>query len=136
MDSEVGDHQLALCLYRLVREYVRRKTESRSGQKYEDFRNDRDEKGRIIYPQKYREEREKVCSDAFLAMRARRDQDFIGYFTGTVCSVPQYLPEDDYLAVGHALIADWEKVKTLAMLAVSACSGLARDGQDKGGSQQ
>lgn len=122
MTEQDKDDLLAQRVYRLVREYVRRRTEEKSGEKYENFKSDRDEKGRVNYPPKYREALERVSSDAFLAMRGRRDKDFVEYFTGTVCSVPQYLPEDEYLSVSKALTDDWSRVKTLAMLAVSACS--------------
>ena len=89
MNDGTGDVNLALCVHRLIREYVNRRTESKSGNKFEEFRNQKDDNGRIKYPQKYREARENICSDTFLAMRGRRDQDYIEYFTGTICSVPQ-----------------------------------------------
>ncbi|WP_025322480.1 type I-MYXAN CRISPR-associated protein Cmx8 [Deferrisoma camini] len=127
MSEEERIDALALRVHRLIRGYVNARTEERSGKKYKDFKNNRDDKGRVIYPKEYREAREKVCSDAFLAMRGRRDQDFVEYFTGTICSVPHYLPEDDYLAVAQALLADWQTVKTLSMLALSASSFLASE---------
>mgnify|MGYP001566400059 CR=1 FL=1 len=136
MSQETADQRLALCVHRLTREYVNRRTEEKSKVKWEDFKNSKDDKGRIMYPLKYREEREKVCSDAFLAMRGRRDKDFVEYFTGTVCSVPQFLPEEDYLVVSQELINRPDTVKTLSMLALSACSylGGASD-QQEGGKQ-
>ncbi len=124
MTEQDKDDLLAQRVYRLVQEYVRRRTEEKSGEKYDKFKTNRDEKGRVNYPQKYREALERVSSDVFLAMRGRRDKDFVEYFTGTVCSVPQFLPENDYLSVAKALIDDWSSVKALAMLAVSACSYL------------
>ncbi|MBI2502236.1 MAG: type I-MYXAN CRISPR-associated protein Cmx8 [Candidatus Latescibacteria bacterium] len=122
MSSEEWDDHLALRVYKLTQNYVNRKTEEKSGIKYESFKENKNPEGRVIYPEKYREAREKVCSDAFLAMRGRREQDFVEYFTGTMCSVPQWLPEDDFVAVSRALMTEWEKVKTLSMLALSACS--------------
>jgi len=133
MNEKDQDDLLARRVYRLIQAYVNYRTEKKSGKKYEDFKNNKDEKRRTIYPKEYREAREKVCSDAFLAMRGRREKDFVEYFTGTICSVPQWLPEEDYLAVSHALIAESEKVKTLAMLALSACSYLAGTSKEKGG---
>ncbi len=67
-----------------------------------------------------REARERVCSDAFLAMRGRRDQEFVEYFTGTICSVPQYLKQEEYVTLVGELIKDWGKIKVLSMLALSA----------------
>jgi CRISPR-associated protein Cmx8 len=124
MNDMDRDDQLARRVYRLIQSYVNRRTEEKSGFKYSDFKDDKDEEGRTRYPEKYRTEREKVCSDAFLAMRGRMDRDFIEYFTGTIGSVPQYLPEAEYLSVSHALMNDWEKVKILSMLALSAHSRL------------
>ena len=134
MATETGDDRLALCVHRLIRDYANRRTEEKSGKKYADFRDQKDKNGRIKYPQEYREAREKICSDAFLAMRGRRDQAFVEYFTGTIGSIPQYLPEDDYLVVSKALLTDWEQVKTLSMLALSAVSAVGHSDQlQKGG---
>ncbi|MCI5163409.1 MAG: type I-MYXAN CRISPR-associated protein Cmx8 [Candidatus Electrothrix sp. AX5] len=120
--EENQDNLLALRIRGLVRQYVQRKAESKSGMTFKEFK--KDEKGKTIYPTTYREAVEKVCMDAFLALRGRREQDFVEYFTGTLCSVPQYLPEDDFLLVSQALINERDKVKALSMLAVSACSYL------------
>ena len=124
LSEEACDNQLALRIYRLIQTYVNHRTEEKSGKKYKDFSANRDEKNRVIYPDEYREAREKVCSDAFLAMRGRREQDFVEYFSGTICSVPQYLPETEFVAVAEALHSDWERAKTLSMLALSAHSYL------------
>jgi CRISPR-associated protein Cmx8 len=119
-------------VYRLVRTYVQRKTEDRCGIRWQDFkdRKVKDEKTgkeRTDIPQEYRDAREKVCSDAFLALRSRREQDFVDYFTTTICQVAQFLPEDDYRVLAESLICTpehtrWEDVKTLALLALSANS--------------
>lgn len=129
MDEQTRDNELAMRIYRLIQTYVNLRTEEKSGKKYKDFSEHRDAKGRIQYPQEYRDAREKVCSDAFLAMRGRREQDFVEYFTGTICSVPQYLPQQEYAAVAGVLMSDWEKIKTLAMLALSAHSYLSENNQ-------
>jgi CRISPR-associated protein Cmx8 len=129
--EENRDDLLALRVHSLIRNYVRRKAESRSKIKLDDLPKDGD--GKRIYPSDYRGAVEKVCLDAFLAMRGRREQDFVEYFTGTLCSVPHYLPEEDFLRVSQALINEPDKVKTLAMLAVSASSYLPRNKQEKQG---
>lgn len=125
MTEKAHDDQLALLVHRLIQNYIRRRTEEKSGHQYEKFKEHKDPKGRVIYPNEYRESLEKVCADAFLAMRGRRDQDFIEYFTGTICSVPQFLPEDQFLTVARELTENWQKIKTLAMLAISANSYLS-----------
>ena len=124
MDDQTRDNQLAMKIYRLIQTYANQRTEEKSGKKYKEFSKHKDTDGRIRYPQEYREAREKVCSDAFLSIRGRRDQEFIEYFTGTICSVPQYLNQEEYVAVAGALVTDWEKIKILSMLALSAHSYL------------
>lgn len=107
----------------MVRAYVVRRTEVRTDMKWEDYTALSDDDPRRVT---YRDAREKVCADAFLAIRSRRGrQDFVEYFTGTICSVPQYLPQRDYAGLAGALLAAdrWEEVKALAMLSLA---GLAR----------
>jgi CRISPR-associated protein Cmx8 len=123
---------LEIIVHRLIQQYIWRKTEARCGIKYEDFKDKRikDEKSgkeRLAIPGEYLDAKEKVCSDTFLAFRSRREQDFVDYFTSTICSVGQFLPEEDYCVVAEALLGShsrysWEDVKTLAMLALSANS--------------
>ena len=111
-------------VYDMVGSYVRQKTEARSKIKWGDFKAKKTPEGKMAIPPAYIEARQKICMDAFLAMRSRRDQEFIEYFTGTICSVPQFLPSDDYVFVSQTLLEEdgWEKVKTLSMLALSAHS--------------
>ena len=133
MTSTSSVHQtLSQRVHSLVKAYVYRKSESKSGIKWNDFKDKRvkDEstgKERINIPPKYREIREKVCTDAFLRIRAcKAREDFVSYFTGTICSVPQYLPEVEYQTVANAILSDeqWEEVKALAMLSLSALSNV------------
>lgn len=126
MPDETWDDALARRVFRMIQHYVRWKTEEKSGVKYEDFKATKGDDGRPIYPKAYREAQEKVCANAFLAMRGRRDEAFVEYFTGTICSVPQFLPQEEYVAVSQALMTDWSTVKTLSMLALSASSHFAR----------
>lgn len=111
-------------IYDMIGSYVRYKTEARSGIKWADFKDKKTADGKLAIPSAYVEARQKVCADVFLAMRSRREQDFIEYFTGTICSAPQFLPAEDYVLVSQALLDDggWEKVKALSMLALAAHS--------------
>ena len=111
-------------IYDMIGAYVRHKTEAKANLKWSDFKDKKTPDGKMAIPPAYIEARQKICMDAFLAMRSRREQEFIEYFTGTICSVPQFLPADDYVFVTQALLEEngWEKVKTLAMLALSAHS--------------
>lgn len=115
----------------IVEQYVRQRTEAKSGIKWADFKDRRitdptTGRTRIDVPQRYQEVREKVCQDAFLSMRACRSrEDFVTYFTGTICAVPQYLPMGEYQALAEALLGgddEWEQVKALSMLTLSALS--------------
>lgn len=120
--------KLESLIYGLVRTYVNRKTENKSNIKWEDIINRpkiKDEKTgreRLDIPKDYSEIREKIVSDAFLSMRSRREQDFVDYFTATICSVAQYLPAEDFPVVAQALIQEPETVKTITLLALSANS--------------
>jgi CRISPR-associated protein Cmx8 len=111
-------------IYDMIGAYVRHKTEAKSNFKWSDFRDKKTPDGKMAIPPVYVEAKQKICMDAFLAMRSRREQEFIEYFAGTICSVPQFLPADDYVFVSQALLEEngWEKVKTLSMLALSAHS--------------
>lgn len=117
-------------IYKLVRGYVMTRTEKKSGIAWDSFkeRKIRDPQTgaeRIDVPPRYRDVRESVCTDAFLRMRACRSrQDFVDYFTGTICSVPQFLPPGEYQAVSSAILdgEGWEDAKALAMLALSGLS--------------
>jgi CRISPR-associated protein Cmx8 len=122
MTQEDRDDILARRIHALIQNFVNRRAEKKSGVKFSDFKQEKDEKGRTSYPPAYLDAREKAASEAFLAMRGRRDKDFVAYFTGTICSVPQFLPETEFIGISRALLEDWEKVKTLSMLALSACS--------------
>lgn len=118
-------------IYGLVFEYVMRKTEIKSGGiKWDDFKDKKIKdqttgKEVIDIPPKYREAREKVCTDAFLRLRScKSKEDFVTYFTGTLCSVPQYLPMNEYDELSVELLDGdkWIEIKSLAMLALSGLS--------------
>lgn len=132
MGEEGRVDQLSIRIYQLVSNYVNRRTEEKSGRSFKDLKRDKGPNGkeRVLYPAEYREAREKVCADAFLGIRGRRDKDFVEYFTGTFCSVPQFLPEAEFVGVAQALTNDWETVKTLSMLALSAASYLSGSTDD------
>lgn len=129
MSDDEHDQQLSMRIYRLMRQFVNRRTEERAEMSFDDYRAGKGDKS------KYREAREHVTRDAFLAMRGRREQDFIEYFIGTVCSVPHFLPEGEYVAVTDALLNETDRVKTLSMLALSAHSYLSESKEDKGESK-
>jgi CRISPR-associated protein Cmx8 len=122
------DNELSRRIYRVIRQYVSKRSEEKSGHSFEDFKAGKGGKA-------YRDAREAVARDAFLAMRGRRAEDFVEYFTGSICAVPHFLPEEEYLAVTDALLHDTDRVKTLSMLALSATSYLSEPKKDEGGSK-
>jgi len=118
---------LEMLIHRLIRTYVRVMTANRCGKKWDDFKDkkvkdDKTGRERIAVPADYREAQAKVVSDAFLAMRSRREQDFVDYFTSSICRVSQYLQDDEFQIVAEALLNEPQKVKTIAMLSLSANS--------------
>jgi CRISPR-associated protein Cmx8 len=122
---------LETLVYRLVRTYVWTKTEQRSGITYASFKDrkvkDKQGRERVDYPRDYTDAQEKVCSDLFLGLRARRDDDFVSYFTATVGSVAQgknLSDETDFHIIAQALLNEDRRrdVQTLAMLAAAAAS--------------
>jgi CRISPR-associated protein Cmx8 len=72
----------------------------------------------------YREKKEKVGREAFLAVRSRTGADFVAYFTATICSVPHHATQEKYLEVARALMdpKQVERVRSLTLLALSAVS--------------
>ena len=117
------DSSLQKRVYDMVAAYVYRKTKARCGIELEAVKDHLKVEGHHQVKQ-YREAREKVCSGAFLAIRSRKSrEEFTSFFTGTVCSVPQFLPQREYEAVAGALLGDkWEDVKSLSMLALAGLS--------------
>lgn len=117
-------------VHNMVTAYVNRKSEAKSGIKWADFKDKKIKdpqtgKERLDVPQRYREAREKVCADAFLRLRScKSKEDFVSYFAGTICSVPQFLPSAEYEKLALALLDKerWQEARALAMLALSALS--------------
>jgi CRISPR-associated protein Cmx8 len=114
-------------VHRMVRAYVFHRTEERSGVAWDSISSEEDAttgRSRKRWPSGYVDIRNRICEAAFLAMRSRRSrQDFVDYFTSTICAAPQFLPETDYYTLADTLLRDgdaWEDVKALAMLTVSS----------------
>ena len=130
MSDSATAPDLSKRVYDLIAAYVRFKVKQKSGYEWNDFKDKKRTdpatgKERVAVPEAYRDATEKVCSDAFLRMRSCKSrEDFAGFFTGTICSVPQFLPQEEYQRIGAALLDDdtWEDVKSLSMLALSGLS--------------
>ena len=99
MDEDDTLKHLGLVLQRLVNKYVEGRAEAKTGKKVKDFPKARPSTARSGVDLSRRSSARpssRVCSDAFLAMRSRHDQDFVEFFAGSICSVAQFLPRDDY----------------------------------------
>lgn len=114
-DESTLEHRV----YRMIRSYVVQRVVVKHGKdwtwervKGTDREND------------YNDKKAKIAREAFLAVRSRCGADFVGYFTSTICSVPQYLGETGFLDVARALHDDTqvEHVRSLTLLALSANS--------------
>jgi CRISPR-associated protein Cmx8 len=103
-------------IYSMVGQYLTKKLKSKHDIEWSDKLNDADKKT-------YGEKREKIASEAFLQIRGRPHvQDFVSYFTSTICSVSQLLPEGAYKIVADNLLRKPEDVRNLTLLALSARS--------------
>lgn len=123
------DDALIARVYQLIGAYVEHRAYERSKYRRRDFTKGED--GKYHYPKDLRDAIEKVTKEAFLAMRGRNDREFVAYFTGTICSVPQFFGrQEDFIVLSQKLIADSDLIKDLAMLALSAHSWMP--GADKG----
>ena len=115
---------LARRVHEMVATYVRGRTESRTGIELKEIPLvEENGRRRRRYPERWLETQPKVAQEAFLQMRARRQQqDFVEYFAGTICSVGQFLPGSEYPVLAEALLAEgdsWEDIRALAMIAIS-----------------
>ncbi|MDC0739938.1 type I-MYXAN CRISPR-associated protein Cmx8 [Polyangium mundeleinium] len=108
------DDSIEAIVYAVVSGYVRGKLKAKYNLAWEDVKAGKKSK------KDYEEKKEKVAKEAFLAVRARPEQDFVSYFAGTLCSVPQFLDTKRYSRLTHALQGDTGKVRTLTLLALSA----------------
>ena len=143
MSDEDKIRHLSVLLRRLMNRYIDGRAASKLGLKLDKIpRKNVDGKSRLAPPDpdRFREAQQRVCSDAYLAMRSKHDQDFVEFFAGSVCSVAQYLAQDDYQFLTAILLTNpdrsnpvglkrlcWEDVKTIAMFAVSAQAFNVRD---------
>ena len=126
-NTKMKDFNFPEKIYSLISQYVYRKTESRSGIKWEDFKDNKVKDGKSgntinQVQEKYREARERICTNTFFRLRsARSREDFLELFTGSIFSVPQCLKKEDLIQLFKILQDEdkWEDVKSLSMLAIS-----------------
>jgi CRISPR-associated protein Cmx8 len=114
-NEAVNVHYEAL-VYNVVRIYLQRRLSSKYQLEWSAVKDDPGKR------KEYGETREKVAREAFLAVRSRSGMDFTDYFASTLCSVSQPLSERQYIKLAQALYEETDRVRTLTMLALSACS--------------
>ncbi len=117
-DVSESERTLEHLIYQRVQSYVLGKTERKYELSWAKVQ------GNPGQEKDYREKKEKVGREAFLAVRSRTGADFVAYFTSTICSVPHYASQEKYLEVARALMdpKQVERVRSLTLLALSAVS--------------
>lgn len=101
-------------VYRIVGAYVSGRLRSKYGLAWEEAKDRPDKRA------EWEQHKPKVAREAFLAVRSRNGADFVDYFVGTLCSVPQRMDEQQFVALTAALAADPDRVRTLTLLALAA----------------
>lgn len=114
--EEMEENGIEKLVLRVVRSYLRGKMRSKYGLKWDDVKDDEDK-------EEWGRKRGDLARDAFLAVRSRTGADFVEYFTGTLCSVPHALKEEQYLILSRELLERTQDVRALTLLALSASVG-------------
>ncbi|HEX6984841.1 MAG TPA: type I-MYXAN CRISPR-associated protein Cmx8 [Planctomycetaceae bacterium] len=117
-------------ILQMARNFLRQKAGEKAGVAWESFKDKRvpiegqEGRTRIDVPPEFREAHEQIATDTFLAIRSRRGRDFAGYFTARICAASQrhLNDKDDFRVLSQALLEKPDDVKTLTLLALSACS--------------
>ena len=124
MDPAQNKNTIPKLIYEIVGKFVNSRAEKRSGVSYGDLAKGDDGKPNWAskQAQDFSEAREKVAMDAFLAIRSRNPEEFVAYFTNTICSVGQHIRDEEFMALAeHVQVKDChENFKNLTMLALSA----------------
>ena len=115
-DVEETNQTLEHLIFKRVQAYVLGKTERKYQLSWSGA------KGNPAQEKDYKEKREKVGREAFLAVRSRTGSDFVSYFTSTICSIPQHASEEKFLEIARALMdpKEIERVRSLTLLALSS----------------
>lgn len=128
-EEPVGEKNLDVLVYEMVRNYVMRKAEGKSGTSWAKAKDNPRLK------KEWEEQKQRAAGDAFLAVRSRTGADFVDYFVGTLCSRGQFLRGGRFDTIAAALRdpTSSRDVRTLTLLALSAESwGAAGNAEKKG----
>lgn len=144
--SSMNDRlNLAGKVFDIVGEFVTSRAEKRSGITRDQFPKTGDGgtdwTSRDSNFREYLDAREKVATDAFLAIRGRNPDEFVEYFVGSICAVPQFMgakgirPKEGFIEIAQALHDSEERrmeMKNLTMLALSAHASSQRQSSHSG----
>lgn len=133
-NKELGDMHMTIdetdrlseIVHRLVNQYLRQKVKSKTGDDPfdEKFKKQVDGRPRRILRKDVLDAWVALCQHTHLDVRSRNANDFLAYFTGQICTDSQYLPsEDRTVLTRHLFTGDWETVKNMVNLSLSALSG-------------
>jgi CRISPR-associated protein Cmx8 len=117
---------LSEIVHRLVKQYLRQKVKAKTGDYPYDKKFEKNMGGRqkLVPRKEVSDAWVKVCQQTHLDVRSRNANDFLTYFTGQICTDSQYLPsEDRTVLTRHLFTGDWETVKNMVNLSLSALSG-------------
>lgn len=122
-DDPPPDPELLLMtlVHKLVRSYVNDRAKSKSGVNLDKFKEG-DKINWDALPKEFYEARRSVGESLFLEFRSRREQAFIDHFAQTLFSAKQFLSDEHFTTIGHALLHRTEDVKTLTLMSLSANS--------------
>ena len=115
------DSLLISLVHRLVRGYVTERAQRKSGIDLDRFKV-ADKINWEGPPKEFYEARRSVGESLFLEFRSRRDQAFIDHFAQTLFAAKQFLTDEQFVTIGHALLHRTEDVKTLTLMSLSANS--------------
>jgi len=118
--------RLSEIVHRLVNQYLRQQVKSKTGcDPYDErFKKQVDGRPRRILRKEVLDAWVAVCQHTHLDVRSRNANDFLAYFTGQICTDSQTLPsEDRTVPTRHLFTGDWETVKNMVNLSLSALAG-------------
>jgi CRISPR-associated protein Cmx8 len=118
--------RLSEIVHRLVTQYLRQMVKAKTGDDPFDkrFKVSVDGRARREPTREVTDAWIKGCQQTHLEVRSRNANDFLAYFTGQICTDSQYLPnEDRTILTRHLFAGDWETVKNMVNLSLSALSG-------------
>ncbi|MBS1808596.1 MAG: type I-MYXAN CRISPR-associated protein Cmx8 [Acidobacteria bacterium] len=101
-------------VYKMVSTYLTKRLEMKENLIWKGIKHDANKRA------EYSEKKRAIARTTFYSVRSRSDDDFVEYFTKTLCSVSQQMSEKGFLRIAQTLFAEPEKIRTLTMVALAA----------------